>query len=56
MKTIKNLLLMLVVCLLGLSLVGCGDDSLTKVGILNTVTAPALDSAEEGIVEALAKG
>ena len=55
MKTIKNLLLMLVVCLVGLSLVGCGDDSLTKVGILKYVTAPALDSAEEGIVEALAK-
>lgn len=55
MKTIKNLLLMFVVCLLGLALVGCGDDSLTKVGILKYVTAPALDSAEEGIVEALAE-
>lgn len=55
MKTIKNLLLMLVVCLLGLSLAGCGDDSLTKVGILKYVTAPALDNAEDGIVEALAK-
>lgn len=55
MKTLKNLLVMLVVLVLGIVLVGCGDTGLTKVGILKYVTAPALDNAEEGIVEALAK-
>lgn len=55
MRTLRNLLVMLVVAVLGIVLVGCGDDGLTKVGILKYVTAPALDNAEEGIVEALAK-
>lgn len=56
MKTLKNLLVLVVVVLLGLSLASCGGDSgLTTVGILKYVTAPALDSAEEGIIEALEK-
>ncbi len=56
MKTIKNLLIMLVILGLSMVLMSCGGDKgLTKVGILKYVTAPALDSAEEGIVEALEK-
>lgn len=54
MKTLKNLLLMVVVLLLGLTLSGCGgNQDVTKVGILKYVTSPALDNAEEGIVKAL---
>lgn len=56
MKTLKNLLVLVVVVLLGLSLASCGGDSgLKKVGILKYVTAPALDDAEAGIIEALEK-
>ncbi len=54
MKTLKNLLVLVIVAVLGLSLASCGGNSkLTKVGILKYVTAPALDAAEEGIIEAL---
>ena len=51
----------MVVALLGLSLAACGGDSndgnsdVKKVGILKYVTAPALDDAEAGIIEALEK-
>lgn len=55
MKTLKKLFVLVVVALLGLSLASCGgDQDLKKIGILKYVTAPALDSAEEGIVKALA--
>lgn len=55
MKTLKKLLVLAVVAILGLSLASCGGNSkLTKVGILKYVTVGALDDAEEGIIEALA--
>ncbi|MBQ8292729.1 MAG: ABC transporter substrate-binding protein [Bacilli bacterium] len=55
MKKIKSLLVMLVVVLLGITLTGCGGSNLIKVGILKYVSASALDSAQDGIVKALAE-
>ncbi len=55
MKTIKSLLMMVVLLGLSIILMACGGEELTKVGILKYVTAPALDNAEQGIVDALAE-
>lgn len=59
MKTLKKLFVLVAVVVLGFSLAACGENSnngnndVKKIGILKYVTAPALDAAEEGIVEAL---
>ena len=54
MKTLKNLLVLVVVVLLGLSLASCGGNSgAKKVGILVTATHSALDNAKDGFIEAL---
>ncbi len=54
MKTLKNLLLIVVALMMVFTISGCGENQeLTKVGILKYVTSPALDNAEEGIVKAL---
>jgi putative ABC transport system substrate-binding protein len=61
MKTLKKLFVLVVVALFGLSLAACvgdsndGNSDVKKVGILKYVTAPALDDAEAGIIEALEK-
>ena len=54
MKTLKRLLVCLVLCLGVVMLAGCGEKSeKVVVGILHTATKDALDNAKDGFVETL---